>query len=46
MQSRDAEKAATLMRKHIEQARKQSSKAITKTELDLVNASNQEKESD
>ncbi len=46
MQSRDAEKAATLMRKHIEQARKQSSKVITKIELDLVNASNQEKESD
>jgi DNA-binding GntR family transcriptional regulator len=44
MQSRDAEKAEALMRNHIEQARKQNSRLITKIELDAVNASNQEKE--
>lgn len=46
MQSRDAEKAEVLMRKHIERARKQNSGVITKIGLSLANANNQEKETD
>lgn len=44
MQSRNAEKAEILLRKHIEQARKQPRSLMPKTKLDRAKTSNEKKE--